>query len=674
MTVATNVVPIDRRPTALEVIPENIPTVLKEKRRWVVWKYEQRDGDWTKVPYIASTPTNHRANTTDAATWRPFAQALATYRTGKVDGIGFVLGDGYIGFDADKLELSEQQGLQRIDVLTRQYVTLLNSYTEWSPSGRGLHCLLHGEKPTDSKCKNGKYELYDHGRFFTVTGHRLAELPGTVEARTPEIAKLAGFIFPDEAPTARRDVPTGDQGVLDDEEVITRASNAAKKDLFVQLFSRGEWRGVYPSQSEADASLCNMLAFWTQRHPTQMDRLFRKSRLMRSKWDERRGAMTYGQGTIDKAVQWVTEVYTPERTRIVIEDFHAFMERIESQPAQHWLVQGLVPDEGICLWHGQPRDFKSMSALHVALALTCGYDAFASPRFGVARAVKVAYFTEEDPERLFAARMHWLTAKNPRPGRDSFFPFVRKSVNFDVEADRELILGAISQVQAQVVFFDPMRSFTGLSDKGPADLRPVAQFLRCIQNTTTAKTIVLVHHDTKPLAVVSEGQERSRSQQASGGGIFSLCDCPVSFKKVDWNRVAVFPEDYKLSGDPKPFEVTFATDARQGENGLQFGTWITPVAITKNEEDIAAGVAAKKILTFLRSRRGEWFSTLEVNDGAHLRKDTAGGVLKKLLAEDVVKSCTGDAAVALGRSKKANLWSVAEPEPRQAELAQDDDL
>jgi hypothetical protein len=85
---------------------------------------------------------------------------------------------------------------------------------------------------------------------------------------------------------------------------------------------------------------------------------------------------------------------------------------------------------------------------------------------------------------------------------------------------------------------------------------------------------------------------------------------------------------------------------------------VRPVAVTKEERDIVDGAAARKILTFLRGTAGQWHSTVEVNDGAHLRTNAAGAVLKRLGEEGKVRFCTGDAALALGRKKNAHLWTV----------------
>jgi putative DNA primase/helicase len=66
----------------------------------------------------------------------------------------------------------------------------------------------------------------------------------------------------------------------------------------------------YPSPSEADLALCDILAFYTQ-NSAQIDRIFRRSGLLREKWDESRGESTYGGMTIQKALEDVLEHWAP---------------------------------------------------------------------------------------------------------------------------------------------------------------------------------------------------------------------------------------------------------------------------------------------------------------------------------------------------------------------------
>jgi putative DNA primase/helicase len=77
----------------------------------------------------------------------------------------------------------------------------------------------------------------------------------------------------------------------------------------------------YKSQSEADAALVATLAFWCSGDKAQMDRLFRQSGLMREKWDTLRGADTYGNISIEKAVARLTDYYKPIIPRSAAEDF-----------------------------------------------------------------------------------------------------------------------------------------------------------------------------------------------------------------------------------------------------------------------------------------------------------------------------------------------------------------
>ena len=95
---------------------------------------------------------------------------------------------------------------------------------------------------------------------------------------------------------------------LDDPELLRKASNARNGHNFDPLW-RGDWKGLYKSQSEADMALCCTLAFWTGKNAEQMDRLFRRSALYREKWDRQTGDMTYGERTIKNAIAKTTCVY-----------------------------------------------------------------------------------------------------------------------------------------------------------------------------------------------------------------------------------------------------------------------------------------------------------------------------------------------------------------------------
>ena len=96
---------------------------------------------------------------------------------------------------------------------------------------------------------------------------------------------------------------------MSDDDLIERARKADDGGKFDRLWS-GEWQGAYPSQSEADLALCMTLAFWTSRDAGRMDALFRRSALMREKWDR----ADYREATIAKAIEQTEETWKGPRT------------------------------------------------------------------------------------------------------------------------------------------------------------------------------------------------------------------------------------------------------------------------------------------------------------------------------------------------------------------------
>jgi hypothetical protein len=289
------------------VIVENIPSELVDRPQWVTWRSETRDGTSlpTKVPYDART--GWRASSNDSSTWAPFEVALTTYRAKGYSGVGFMLAPPHVGVDLDKCM---DPGTGELDPVAAEIVRELDSYTEVSPSGRGLHTFVRGTLPKEHRRK-GRIEMYDGGRYFTVTGARLEGTPATITERSEALLAVHSKVFGGSRGVARL-LPRVGASHLDDGELIERARRAKNGAAFEALVS-GSWHGKYPSQSEADLALCSHLAFWTNHDPERIDRIFRRSGLFREKWDEkhRSDGRTYGQGTIDKALERAGEGFVP---------------------------------------------------------------------------------------------------------------------------------------------------------------------------------------------------------------------------------------------------------------------------------------------------------------------------------------------------------------------------
>ena len=287
----------------------NIPSELKAVARWVNWRIELRSGKQQRIPIAPKT--GYMASCDDAQTWGTYSEALKRYKRSTVRGIGFQLGDSYTGVDLDDCR-NRKTGA--IESWAREIIDGLNSYTEVSPSGDGVHILAKGALPPRGRRKE-QVEMYDADHFFTMTGAHLAGTPSTVKERQTALTALHAQIFGRNVTQSGESQASGPStSSLSDAELIGRASNAENKGKFTRLW-RGEF-SAYDSQSEADLALCMILAFWTGRNAQRIDSLFRQSGLLRSKWDEQHSAdgRTYGQLTIEKAIERTCEVWNPSVT------------------------------------------------------------------------------------------------------------------------------------------------------------------------------------------------------------------------------------------------------------------------------------------------------------------------------------------------------------------------
>jgi putative DNA primase/helicase len=318
------------------VEPENIPDLLKQADRWCVWRREPtKDGTFTKKPMQASWPSRGLSKTTSSQ-WRPFSTAVGAYEgSERVDGVGFVTGGGFVGIDWDECcdEVTREIRPDVAEILER-----LNTYAEFSPSGKGVRAFVTGELPGENvTSKEAGIEIYGDGAYVTVTGFRVPGTPDEIAAggellqelyasakqslkdaadRRAAERRAAKSVSPKTAGTESRrtaddeprrlQIPSeeGSKDVL----VLAKASASGAA---VESLMAGQWQG-YKTQSEADLALANYLAFFAgSGGRTEVERLMLASGLKRDKFEEGRGdGRTYLSITVDKAYEGRTEFYS----------------------------------------------------------------------------------------------------------------------------------------------------------------------------------------------------------------------------------------------------------------------------------------------------------------------------------------------------------------------------
>ena len=272
-----------------------IPHELQDYQQWVCWTRVNRTR--TKLPI--SPATGKVASCTDPRTWGSYRQARVAVSRLRLDGIGFVFttADPYTGIDLDHCRTNEDD----LEPWAAAIVERLHSFTEWSPSGEGLHILVKASLPECAGRRTSGIELYSSGRYFTITGDQLERTPSAIENRQAEIFDLVAALDKD---SQRRPGSHSLPGSVarTDEELILRAKGAKNGAKFQRLWT-GDTSDYDGDHSRADAALCSLLAYYTNGERARVDRLFRRSGLYRQKWDRPTSGSTYGSRTIQAVIR-----------------------------------------------------------------------------------------------------------------------------------------------------------------------------------------------------------------------------------------------------------------------------------------------------------------------------------------------------------------------------------
>lgn len=288
-----------------------LPEKLMTDSLFCAWRYEERNGKKTKVPY--NPLSGNHAQSNDPSSFVPFHAALSA---AGYDGIGVGIFGDLCAIDLDHCLEGNTLSETAADI-----INLMHSYTEISPGGDGIHILFRapGFKYDSDQYyimnRSAGIEVYVAGatkKYVTVTGNRFNEYD--LGNRSAELDILLNRYM--QRKTAS-DIPAVNainaEYSLSDDELLEMAMSAKNGKAFTSLWN-GDIHG-FPSHSEADYALCSDLAFWTGKDAFRMDGLFRKSGLMREKWDRVQNGSTYGQISIQNAIRHCSNVYTPRKEK-----------------------------------------------------------------------------------------------------------------------------------------------------------------------------------------------------------------------------------------------------------------------------------------------------------------------------------------------------------------------
>ncbi|OUO94847.1 DnaB-like helicase C-terminal domain-containing protein [Cloacibacillus sp. An23] len=251
-----------------------IPEDLKSINQWIAFN--------GKVPVDAKTGT--AIDATDEQHWLTFEQVTEATKDTEYN-IGLVTGGtcNLAVVDIDKC-IDESGNLSD---MAQDCIATINSYTEYSKSGNGVHIYFWGTLPNTFRNRYNGLEFYWRDRAIIVTGNAIPQTPSTVFAREKEAIIMHYKYMPGHA---------------------DELGNALKKLLRDEVFNSLASMPVNPTEdnpndetnnSSVDLRLCNCIAQYTKDQEVIKKILFDFTSRCRSKWYDNK---TYLDRTIDLAL------------------------------------------------------------------------------------------------------------------------------------------------------------------------------------------------------------------------------------------------------------------------------------------------------------------------------------------------------------------------------------
>lgn len=442
-----------------------VPLELRQRPQWVAWVYK---GDGGKLPI--NPRTGKAASASDPTTWSTFETA---YRYAERRGVGvgyvFAADDPYTGIDFDDCR-SKDTGA--IKAATWQQIEALSSYAEVSPSGCGVKAIVKAK--LGKAHKNQHIELYDRGRFFTITGQVVQGLPLTVEERQAEVDSLIREHFPSNGHSA--------------EPISETIPYGTQHNTLVSLAGTMRKRGMGVDEIEAALQIVNAQRCERPGPPENIRQIAESV------------CTLYPAGEAPTArANGKPEIRLDQAPSLLC------MADVQPQPVR-WLWPGRIPLGKLTIVDGDPGLGKSLITLDLAARVSCGGampDGAACDLDGPAGVVLLT--AEDDPADTIRPR---LDAAGADCSRIVMLQGIRETTTLpdgtEKTTTRLPTLGdivalerAVQEVGAKLVIVDPVMAYTGKADSHvDSEVRAVlARLAEMAQRLGVA--VVVVRHLNK---------------------------------------------------------------------------------------------------------------------------------------------------------------------------------
>ena len=307
---------------------QNIPEEIKESGFFCIHQ--------NKIPL---------AKTNDKSTFKTFTQIIKEVKEGQ--GVGIGLFDSLCGIDID--HCIDNEG--NLSETARDIIKTIDSYSEKSPSGKGVHILFkcNNQQKIDSdsyykKNSSKGVEIYQgkiDSRYFTLTGDKIQGDFKLVDLS--KVKEVLNKYNQKENRIIQKSSIANIQDTIDDEDYL---KTGLQKDKRLQELWNSVPSGSGGDESETDLKLLNKLAYWSNCNEYLMRKYFEESPYYiakdikhKKKWKERQD---YSKTTIQNAIKNTTTTAKQDNQRFNEEQEKRLSEKIhEEEKEREEIIQEL---------------------------------------------------------------------------------------------------------------------------------------------------------------------------------------------------------------------------------------------------------------------------------------------------------------------------------------------
>lgn len=479
----------------------HVPEEIKQLNNWAVYE--------NKIPIDIKTKRPAKSNT--PSTWGSFQNAINLFASNGYHGVGFFFSPPYVGVDIDKsIDLSIPR--------------LINSYTEYSPSGNGIHVICKGTIPKALKLKG--LEVYTSGRFFTVTGRRIEEFSENVEQRTTSLQTLYAQYVKEKSQQNESNWV---------EEKLANIEKGNIHNTTISILGKFRRDG------------------WSKEAVKQ----FVLPVIERIDGDKE---------AFEIRLNNVYDRYQPERTKAsffqtsntVNINYHdsSVDELLDSNETTEWVVKNIIPKNSITFISGLSETRKSWMLLDLAMAAALGTKWLkvfeVSPQ-------KVLLIDQERAKAESTRRLRQLIAGgglDKSVFTDKLRVMTNTTINLSLDNSFEAFKKKLAIINPTLVLVDSFVTFHGADENHRSSLQVIFERIKQMQRELDLTFVFLDHESKYVLSDAGKSKEPNAHDMIGSSGKVAAAESVLTVRKNAENSSIVYHTKSTCGPALAPFVVT----------------------------------------------------------------------------------------------------------------------